>query len=383
MDRCQKKILLILVLFSFFPIYLSAGWTRTYGRSYEDWGRAVQQTFDNGYIIIGRTSAHGAGYYDIYMIRTNTYGDTLWTKTYGGINDDVGYSVQQTYDSGYIITGWTESYGAGCSDVYLIKTDKNGDILWTRTYGGTDYDKGSSIQITADSGYIISGWTKSYGNSNENAYLIKTDKNGDTLWTRVYGGSDNDWFMSIESAGNNDYIAVGATESFGSGDFDVFLIRLNNRGDTLWARTYGGRGRDWGMSVNRTQDDGFIITGGTNTYGSGDYNIYLIKVNSYGDTLWTRTYGEGDICVGYSVQQTNDDGYIITGWSSWDVCLIKTDKYGEMIWSKIYGGSGEDFGSSVRQTRDGGYIFVGKTYSFGVGSHDVYLVKTDSFGNIK
>jgi len=378
-----KRIFILILIFIFFPIILSAGWIKIYGKSFEDWGRSVQQTFDNGYIVVGRTSSHGAGYFDVYLIKTNCYGDTLWSKTYGGILDDVGYSVKQTYDSGYILTGWTESYGAGCSDVYLIRTDKYGDTLWTRTYGGSNYDKGTSIQITADSGFIISGWSESFGNGKEDFYLIRTDSNGDTLWSRTYGGRDNDWSMSVELTNNNEFIVVGATESFGSGDYDIFLIRLNNSGDTLWSRTYGGRGRDWGMSLNKTNDTGYIITGGTSSYGDGEYNIYLIKINSYGDTIWTSAFGGNDISAGYSVQQTNDNGYIITGCSSCDACLIKTDNAGDVIWKEIFGGSGNDIGSSVCQTRDGGYIFVGKIYSFGLGSHDVYLIKTDSFGNVQ
>jgi hypothetical protein len=179
-----------------------------------------------GYIIAGYTNSFGAGNSDVYLIKTNSAGDTLWTRTYGGGEDDVGYSVQQTTDGGYVIAGYTNSFGAGNSDVYLIKTDASGDTLWTRTYGSNNNDYGYSVQQTEDGGYVIAGYTRFYSD----VYLIKTDSLGGTLWTRTYGGVDNDYGYSVQQTTDVGYVIVGLTESFGAGYSDVYLIKTDPDG---------------------------------------------------------------------------------------------------------------------------------------------------------
>jgi hypothetical protein len=153
-------------------------WTRTFGDTLDDEGSSVEQTLDGGYVIVGYTSSSGSGLRDVCLIKIDASGDTLWTKTYGGSQEDGGCSVQQTTDSGYIVTGWTESFGVGRENIYLIKTDASGDTLWTRTYGGTDWAEGYSVQQTADGGCIIAGSAYSYGAGGYNVYLIKTDSLG-------------------------------------------------------------------------------------------------------------------------------------------------------------------------------------------------------------
>ncbi|RKX68987.1 hypothetical protein DRP53_09495 [candidate division WOR-3 bacterium] len=251
-------------------------WTRTYGGTRDDWGYSVQQTTDNGYIIVGETGSYGAGSTDVYLIKTDADGDTLWTRTFGGTGRDYGYSVRQTTDGGYIIAGWTFSYGAGGGDVYLIKTDANGDTLWTRTFGGQDCDCGWSVQQTTDNGYIIVGTTFGYGGGRADVYLIRTDADGDTLWTRTFGGVDDDYGYSVQQTSDNGYIITGYTKSYGVGG-DLYLIRTDADGDTLWTKTFGGPAGDCGWSVQQTTDNGYIITGVTTSYGAGENDVYLIK----------------------------------------------------------------------------------------------------------
>jgi hypothetical protein len=255
-------------------------WTRTFGGALNEAGYSVQQTSpDNGYIITGYTASYGAGSWDVYLIKTDSSGDTLWTQAFGGTESDVGYNVQQTSDGGYIITGRTSSFGAGSFDVYLLKTDSNGSILWTKTFGGTELDMGYSVQQTSDGGYIVTGGTSSYGAGWADVYLIKTDSSGDTLWTQTYGGIWGENGSSIQQTTDGGFIVAGTTMSFGSpGDDNFYLIRTDSSGDTLWTQTFGGTNTDQGTSVQQTSDGGFIVTGTTRSYGAGGFDVYLIKL---------------------------------------------------------------------------------------------------------
>ena len=363
-------------------------WWKTYGGTGQDEGNSVQQTTDGGYVIAGSSASAGAGSYDVYIVKTSASGDTVWTGTCGDTNEDGGNSVRQTSDGGYIITGYTGSFGAGGHDVYLVKTNASGDTLWTRTYGGTGGDEGNSVQQTADGGYIIAGYTWSFGAGSADVYLVKTSALGDTLWTRAYGGTKDDEGCSVRQTADGGYIIAGFTASLGAGSQDVYLIKTNAQGDTVWTRTYGGTNGDMGNSVSQTSDGGYIITGYTKSFGAGYEDVYLIKTDASGDTVWTRTYGGTNSDEGSSVQQTADGGYIVAGCTrsfgagNYDVYLIKTNGHGDTLWTRAYGGTGIDWGNSVQQTSDGGYIITGYTHSFGAGHEDVYLIKTDANGNV-
>ena len=206
-------------------------WTKYYGGDEWDFGNSICETSEGGYIVAGQTNSFGAGGFDVYLLRIDSSGDTLWTKTYGGINDDIGYSICKTSDEGYIITGYTSSFGAGWEDVYLVKIDSVGDTVWTRTYGGTDYDRGYSVCETSDSGYIIGGWTRSFGEGSGDMYLIKTDAFGDTLWTRTFGSVNYDQGLSVQETSDGGYIITGYTASFGAGNYDVYLVKTDEFGN--------------------------------------------------------------------------------------------------------------------------------------------------------
>jgi hypothetical protein len=198
--------------------------------------------------------------------------DTLWTKTFGGSSSDVGNSIQQTMDGGYIITGYTYSFGAGMGDVWLIKTDSSGNTSWAKTFGGSNRDKGYSVKQTSDSGYILTGYTVSFSAGLEDVWLVKADANGDTQWTKTSGGIGLDIGSSVQQTTDSGYIIVGWTNSFGSGDYDFWLIKTNAYGDSLWTKTFGGIGSDVGKSVQQTIDGGYIITGYTESFGYlGDF----------------------------------------------------------------------------------------------------------------
>ncbi|MCX6841446.1 MAG: hypothetical protein NTX53_04065 [candidate division WOR-3 bacterium] len=266
------------------PSFLTAQITfqRTYGGWFDDFGQSVLQTRDGGYVVTGWTYSFGAGAADAWLVRTDSQGDTLWTKTYGYSNDDVGQSVWQTVDGGYILAGYTFSLGAGHDDLWLVKTDSLGNTLWTKTYGGAGWDDGFAVQQTSDLGYIITGSTSSFGAGVSDVYLVRTDAGGDTLWTRTFGGPYSDGGLSVQQTADRGFIVTGYTQSFGAGYEDVWLIKTDDLGDSLWTRTFGGWDYERGNSVQQTSDGGYVIVGNAMSFGAGQADVWLIRTDSAG-----------------------------------------------------------------------------------------------------
>ncbi len=307
-----------------------------------------------------------------------------WSTTFGGSNYDVGRSVQQTSDGGYILTGYSGSFGAPGWNVYLVKTNSTGGMEWNRTLGGSGGDVGYSVQQTSDGGYILTGYSASFGAYLYDAYLVKLNSTGLEEWSTTFGGYFGDVGRSVQQTSDGGYIIAGETSSFGAGGTDVYLVKTNSTGGMEWNTTFGGFEDDIGYSVKETSDGGYILTGETSSFGAGEADVYLVKTNSTGGMEWNRTFGGPSGDKGFSVQETSDGGYILTGQSdlfqtNWeDVYLVKTNSTGGMEWSRTFGGSSVDSGESVQETSDGGYIIAGYTYPLGAGASDVYLVKTNS-----
>ena len=364
-------------------------WSKTYGGSGSDKAYAIEQTSDGGYVLVGETYSFGLGWSDVYIIKTDANGKLIWQKVYGGTYYDVGRAIQRTVDNCYIIAGSTNSFGLNPVyydyDVYLMKIDPQGDTLWTKTYGGIYDDKGFAVQTTGDNGYLVVGCTYSFGAGENDIYLIKTDAAGDIIWTKTYGNSYNNIGYDIQKTSDGGYIIIGFSEPNGL-DSDIYLLKIDGDGNMIWSKTFGGEYNEVGSSIKETPDKGYIFTGETWSFGKGTpyaSNVDLLKVDQNGLGLWGDTYGGANNDAGYFVQSTSDQGYIIIGYTSsfgteGDIYLMKLDENGDSLWTTHYEGNGNDIGFALIETLDGGYIIAGYTNSFGAGDYDVYLIKTTS-----
>jgi hypothetical protein len=380
----------VIIFFICTVLHLSAqapdtAWTKTFGGSDDERAYSVWQTHDGGYILAGYACSYGAGGYDVYLVKTNSLGDTLWTRTFGEDGDDFGYSVQQTSDKGYIITGIYGSDDLYADDIYLIKTDSMGDSVWIKTYGKDMTEEGKSVQQTTDGGYIISGTTYRYGVGGSEIYIMKTNSSGDSLWMKTFGAEPGisikgTWVQQTDDGG---YIITGYRDEYRTPRNQIYLIKTDSVGDTTWIKIFGGIYDDEAKEVRQTNDGGYVIVGYTASYGAGDGDVYLLKTNSMGDSLWAKTFGGGCKDAGGSVQQTDDGGYILSGIRGYcaagrDIYIIKTDSLGDTLWTKTAGGSGFwETAPSVLQSNDGGYVIAGCTDSYGAGGTDMYLIKLE------
>ena len=357
---------------------INVHWSRTFGGRYDDFANSVQHTNDGGYIIVGDTESYGENGVNVWLIKTDSNGYKEWSKTYGGKYDDHGYSVQQTNDSGYIISGSTFVAGHGTA-MYLIKTDADGNEEWDQKI--LDKKVGNSFVCDKNNnGYIIAG---SIYYNGYNACVMKTDANGYEEWNWTSKKSGHDVAYSIEHA-DGGYIITGYLTN--EGNNDVHLIKLDLNGNEIWNRTFDGGDYERGYSVHQTNDKGFIIAGYTKSYGAGYEDVWLIKTDSNGYKEWSKTYGGSRFDIAKSVKQTNDGGYIITGTTySYghqtiypDLWVIKADANGNEEWNMTLGGTLTDCGRSILQNSDGSYIIAGYTSSYGAGHRDVWLIKLDA-----
>ncbi|MHC4110389.1 MAG: NHL repeat-containing protein, partial [Planctomycetota bacterium] len=365
-------------------------WQINIGVSDWEYGESVQQTLDGGYIIVGHVFSNVTFDYDICLTKIDADGNIDWQKYYGGDDWDLAYSVVQTSDGGYAISGLTYSYGNGESDIYLLKISSTGRLVWDQYFGGDFWDEGYSLQETSDGGFVIVGTTRSFGAGEYDVYLIKTLSNGHLEFEQTFGGTGDDNGWSVQQTSDGGYIIAGYTESFGAGLRDIYLIKLDPGTELQWQKTYDGTNDEIGFSVQQTADGGYIITGFASYWcpfeGTYQQDVALIKTDPFGNEQWFNTYpGSDDFCsgddIGYYVRQTSDGGYIIAGETRsyskglGDGYLIKTDPNGKKEWQKALGDEDYAYATTVQQTSDDGFIVAGTTFSESSVDYDMYLAK--------
>jgi hypothetical protein len=360
----MKKILLIISALCILQTAAAqVTFQKKFGRTYADRGYDAKQTSDGGYIFVGYTDSiwSSGGSYDVYLVKTDVNGDTLWTKRYGGTGADYGRSVQQTLDGGYVICGYSGSFVSGNQqEMYLIKTDVAGNPSWSKTFGSIYGEFGHCVQQTADSGYILAGYTVGFAtaNFNDDLVLVKTDASGNMQWHKVYGGIQYERGFYVQQTPDGGYIVTGIANDPSASD--IGLLKTDASGNIQWYKTYGGPGEERGNSVQRTTDGGYLIAGYTNSFGAGGYDMFIIKTNSLGNVSWAITVGDTLGDWAFCAKQIPSGGYIVTGYiddlsnGNSNALLMELSSGGGILWSKYYTASTTSIGYSVQRTSDGG-----------------------------
>ncbi|MDA9262358.1 T9SS type A sorting domain-containing protein [bacterium] len=358
---------------------------------------SVSMTNDGGFILAGSYDVSGLLSAEYYVVKLDATGDTMWAHTYGPTVDtsissnrdgagNEAYNVIQTFDSGYMVVGEAHAFGSGSSDIFVLKLTPQGDTVWTKTYGGINSDYSYKVIQLADSGYILSGYTESYGLGVRDIYVLRLDEMGDTLWAKSYGGNGIDGSNDMIQTNDGGFAIVGNTFSFGEGVSDVYVIKISENGTLKWATAYGGALNDFGNAISETSDSGFVISGSTESFGSGQRDVYVLKIDSIGNLIWSNAIGGIENESGKAIQVLPNNEIVVFGNTRSfgngfeDFYLIKLDALGDTIMTKTYGGTSTEFGESIKQTSDKGFIMAGFTNSFNTWNYDIYLVKTDSLG---
>jgi hypothetical protein len=398
-------------------------WQKTYGGSGFDAGSSIVATSDGGYIVAGYSSSidgdvtENKGAYDVWIAKLHSDGTIEWQKTYGGTRNDLAYSIQETKDGGYIVAGHTYSNDGditenkGQTDFWVLKLSNDGSKEWQKTYGGSGNDIVNSIIMTSDGDYIVAGWTSSnngdviLNNGKADIWILKLLSDGNIEWQSSYGGSGDDVANSIIETKDRGYIVAGFTNSQDGdvtekkGEYDGWIIKLRNDGSIEWQKTYGSWTFGWFYSIKETRDGGYIVAGLSDSFdddkigNKGGSDVWVLKLRIDGSIEWQKTYGGSENELAFSIQETKDDGYIVTGYTESfdgdvtenkggrDVWVLKLSNDGMLEWQKTMGGSDRDDAASIQETGDGGYIIAGSTYSSdgdvteNKGSADVWIVK--------
>ncbi|MDH3892806.1 MAG: hypothetical protein OEV49_17220 [candidate division Zixibacteria bacterium] len=358
-------------------------WEKTYGGHEPDDAISVAQADDSGYATIGSTSSYGAGDGDVYLVRTDAWGDTVWTQTYGGSGYDHGSDIVASSDGGWVIAGHTASMTPQGWDAYVLKVDSIGNLIWQKNFGGEGpaSDMALEVIVTHDDGYLLAA-TVSTPEEWYVGCLYKLNASGDSVWAKTYHNPRGIVAWCVVATPDGGYALTGSL----AGWSPMFLLKTDSLGDSMWTRTY--ESGFYGRALTTTDDGGYILVGKTNADHHYREYLYVIKTNAVGDTVWTRYFGYDVDSFGTAVVQANDGGYVIGGtlstpWRNQDACLIKLDTVGNTVWSRVYGGNGHDYGQGMVACSDGGYIVVGLADSFQSGGsslYDVYLIKTDAEG---
>lgn len=366
-------------------------WYNKFGGSGIDIGYGVKETYNRHYIVAGSTSSFGYGATDAYLILVDSMGQKVWEKTYGGVMADVAKAiVVNPADSGFIFTGYTGSIGNGGYDVYLARTDKNGNLMWQKSFGGLDWDFGNDIVLAPDGNVIICGYTYNSKYGKKDGYILKVNSNtGVLIWEKKYGGAEDDEFKALKVTTLNTIILTGETKSYNDPSGDIYFLKTSSNGDSIVSKTHGRINKqDKGNSIIEDFSfTGYIIGGGTESYATWGKDAFIFSVSSVGDSIWLQRYGNNNTdqeAIDVILNVSNTGTYVIS-YSDIDFAVFKRDPKhlildanGIYYSGNAFGGDEDEELNDLQNTSDEGYIGVGYTKSFGSVNEDIYIIKYDS-----
>ncbi|UCG02675.1 MAG: hypothetical protein JSW11_01530 [Candidatus Heimdallarchaeota archaeon] len=356
-------------------------WNQTYGGRSTDEAYALIQTKEGGLALAGYTWSYGAGFADMWLVRTDLNGVVQWSRTYGHqLVLDQAHALIQSNEGGYVLAGYTQSYDESVDklreDLWLVKTNATGGLQWNLTYGESlGFEEAFALIQTSDEGYVIAG------HKNFNFLLLKVDLNGIKLWNQTYGKdiSRERAYCLIQTI-DGGFALAGYKRPFG-GEEDIWFVKTNMNGELQWNQTYGGPGDELAEVLVETRDKGYAFAGYTTSFGAGKKDMWLVKTDAQGIMQWNQTYGRAGDEGAKALLQTKDGGYALAGYTSsygagkWDMWLIKTDAAGNIQWNQTFGGPENDHAKDLLQTKEGNFVLAGSTRSYGAGGLDMWLVK--------
>jgi len=355
----------------------------TYGGQEVDYGKSVIQSNDHSFLICGTTSSEGNGSTDVVVLKTDSLGAEDWFITYGGINSDYGNEIIESSSGGFLFVGNTQSFGSGLSNLLVSKIDESGNQEWLKTYGGTDTEQGNSLYQINNGNYVIVGSTKSYGEGQKDIWILIIDNEGNEIWNQAYGTNVNNYGVSVLPSYDGGLFILANNEKVDEENiYDISILKINSDWNVEWEQFFGGDNNDLGYSFI-DDGDGLVICGTTTSFGNGLSDAYVIKLDYSGNIIWEETYGESLIDYASCIVKTLDNGYAMvgtkesnSGLEGFNIWLFKINNSGTLEWSRLLGDNSSEQGYSLANASDGGFILTG------IWDEDIFLIKTDSEGNI-
>ncbi len=355
---------------------------KAYGGDKKDIAYDLAVMDDDGFMIVGSTKSYGKGRDDLIVTKFDKNGKPLIRGVFGGKGKDIGYSVVKSSDGNFIAVGSSDSYNEdGDLDLFVVKFDKNCHKIWQKVYGGKRDDVGYSAIATPNGGALIVGYTESYGQGYKDGYVLFIDKNGKALFQKAIGGKDDDILRGITFSKDGGFFVAGKTQSYGKGGFDFYLAKFDKHGKYLYKNVLGGEDDDEFRAVVATKDGGCVAVGSTQSFESKHRDVDIMKFDKDGKMQWHKIYGFKSHEWANSVALTDDGGYLVAGttksfgFGNYDFYLLELNSKGSSVWANVYGGDDKDIAHSIKRMRDGSYLVVGETKTYGNGDFDFMYIK--------
>jgi len=363
-------------------LYIETKWEKFYGGNYEDKAKSIINTSDGGFVVAGWTKSSGKGGKDLIVYKLDNSGNKIWEKTYGNTEDDYANCIIQSNKKGYILAGVKKEKNTNYNYLWVLNIDDKGELEWEKTYGGSEVDVAESITNCDEDGYIITGTIESKGDHDKNIWVLKIDNKGQKEWALEYGERYyDDVAKCIIKCKDDCYLVAGYTKGKGAGEEDIYIMKIDKRGTKIWDKTYGGDKADIANMIIPTNDGRYLIVGSTKSKGAGDEDMYILKINDEGSLEWEKTFGGDKQDVANAAICTPEGGFVITGYTKSkgngkeNMYIIKLDSRSNLLWEREAGSKGWDAAESLVYTSDGSYVVAGWTESKYGGESDIWIIK--------